>query len=691
MDVSAELTRLDGTEGMTSRLSIESILSESGLEEKRLAWEGTFAEYLRMVTEDPSVSRLAHALTYDAIMSEGVEISPDGEPVYGLFEDEIFGLETHLDRIVQYFAASAQRMEVRKRILLLLGPPASGKSSVVDLIKGTLERYTRTDAGAVYAIHGCPMQEEPLHLLPERFRPALLDQYGIYVEGNLCPRCRYVLRTEYDGEVSEMPVARVAFSEKEAAGIGYFIATNPNPTDASLLVGSVDASQLGGDRREVLGRAFRLDGELNIANRGVMEFVEMFKADRHMLTTLLGLAQEQLIKLQRFGSVYADEVIIGHSNEGDFDTFASEEHSEALKDRIIAVQIPYTLKVGEEVKIYQKMMLSGTLQDVHMAPLTLTVASTFTVLSRLEPPDRQGMTIVDKLRLYDRQIVASYTQRDLKEIQRHHPNEGMEGISPRYVMNRLGAVASEQDVSCVSPLAALDSLWQGLGENVSLGQQDVAKYVGLVNDAVKEYGELAVKEVQRAFEESFEQKANTLLSGYLNNVASYSPDEPSRPRGGARPDGVSERDMREMERAIGVTEREKRGFRSEIHQLVATWRERGRSFEYTSDPRIRAAVEARLFQPKRKVERALTQPRFARQRVEWEQRRASISARLIEAYGYCNHCAEDLIDYATHVLKGRAVHKTPKNEGIEWVWPLNPSATDAVVAVEGSSRSPGEA
>ena len=257
------------------------------------------------------------------------------------------------------------------------------------------------------------MQEEPLHLVPERLRPELEEQYGIHIEGDLCPKCRYVLRTEYLGKISEMPVRRVTFSEQEATGIGYYIATNPNPSDASLLVGSIDTSQLDGDRLDVAGKAFRLDGEFNVANRGLIELVEMFKADRHLLTTLLGLAQEQLIKMERFGSVYADEAIIGHSNEGDFATFAADEQSEALKDRIIAVQIPYNLRVDEEVKIYGKILETSDIQGMHVAPLTLPSASTLAVLTRLDPPARQGMSLIEKLRLYDGQMVSNYTKQDL--------------------------------------------------------------------------------------------------------------------------------------------------------------------------------------------------------------------------------------------------------------------------------------
>ena len=663
---------------MTSKLSIEAILSESEREASRYTWEGTFADYLRMVIQNPSQSRLSHSLVHEAIMARGVEVSPDGETIYGLFEDNIFGLERHLDRIVQYFSASAQRFEVRKRILLLLGPPASGKSTVVDLLKRALETYTRTAPGAVYAISGCPMQEDPLHLIPPKLRHSLQDEYGVYIEGDLCPRCRYSVKNEYRGRIAEVAVRRVVFSEQEAIGIGYFMANNPNPSDSSLLVGSVDTTQLEGDRIEVAGKAFRLDGELNVANRGIIEFVEMFKADRHLLTTLLSLAQEQLIKMERFGSVYADEVILGHSNEGDFETFAREEHSEALRDRIIAIQVPYNLRVTDEVKIYDKMLRNSQLQGVHMAPLTLRAASIFTVLSRLDPPDKQSMSMLEKLRLYDGEMVSGYTRQDVKEMHRHHPSEGMTGISPRYLMNRLGAVTSAQDIDCVSPLAALDSLWEGLSENISLEQQDSEKQVVLVADSVQLYNELAIRDVQRAYEECNEQKARDLLGAYLANVTAYielrGKDEERKGRSAGQGRAENERDMREIERAIGVTERGKDEFRTEIHEFVTAWRRRGWTFEYTSEPRLQAAIEARLLTPRRKMEKGLSQPRFAKQRVEWAQRRTAIAGRLQESYGYCVVCAEDTIKFVTHILKNQPVVKTPKNEGVEWNWPLHPVA-----------------
>ena len=645
-------------------LTIEDILAQSDHEAGRFSWEGTFADYLRMVAERPSVSRLAHATVHEAIMAAGSRTTPDGDVVYGLFEDRIYGLENALHNIVQYFAASARRLESRRRILLLLGPPASGKSTIVDLIKRALEDYTRTDEGAVYAIAGCPMQEDPLHLIPHRLRPAMQERYGIYIEGDLCPRCRYLLRTVHEGRVSDMPVRRVTFSEHEAIGIGYYVATNPNP-DVSLLVGSVDTARLEGDRTEVAGKAFRLDGELNVANRGLMEFVEIFKADPHLLTTLLGLAQELVIKMDKFGSVYADEVIIGHSNEGDYSTFAADQSSEALKDRIIAAQIPYNLRVSDEVRIYGNMIRGSTLQSIPVAPLTLRVGATFSVLSRLDPPASQGMSMLDKLRLYDGQMVHPYSRRDVVEMQRHNQNEGMAGISPRYVMNRLDDAASDPEVSCVTPLAALDSLWRGLDQNISIGEIDTPKYLFLVSESVREYNDLAVKEVQRAYDEAFEDTAGRLLNSYLANVADHL--DPT----GREDDRVAERDMRELERSINVAERSKKAFRMEIRELDLRRKGEGSTLAYSDEPRLCAAIESKLLVSRRKLKQDLTEPRFAKAKALWEQRREAILERLATNYGYCGACARDLLDYVTHVLHGNPVMKAPKNEGIEWMWPLN--------------------
>ena len=648
-------------------MSIDEILAASEREAALYDWKGTFTDYLEMVIENPSLAKLAHARVRDAILAQGVDTSATGEPIYRLFEDYIFGLEDVLEKVVEHFEAASKGTETRKRILLLLGPPASGKSTIVALIKKALEAYTRTDEGAIYAIADCPMQEEPLHLIPHSMRPALREQFGIEIEGELNPRNRYLLRTKYNGRMGEIPVERVTFSEHEAVGIGYYVATNQD-ADSGLLVGSIDNDRLEGTRTEVAGKAFRMDGEFNVANRGMIELVEMFKADKHLLTALLGLAQEQVIKMEKFGSIYAEEVIIGHSNEGDFNTFAGDEHSEALKDRIIAIQVPYNLRVNEEMKIYRKVTAWGEETGICIAPLALQVASTYAVLSRLDPPTRQGMSLLEKMRLFDGRRVGSYTRQDLADMKRQNPGEGMHGISPRYVMNRISAVATIPDIKCVSPLAVINSLWQGMSENISLNESDKATAISLVSNTVNEYNDLAMGEIQRAYNESFDDTAALLLSRYIEDVRMYKTNDPE----------LEEQDMQELERAVDIRERDKRAFRLEIDRLVRIYESRGRDFDYTAEPRIKAAIEARLFPTARDLERGLTRPRSSRQRAEWTQRRISIVNRLIEKYGYCAVCAEDLLEYVTELLHNKTMLKTSKNQDVEWQWELFPTQSTLV-------------
>ena len=659
-----------------TQMSIEEILVASEREAALYGWTGSFADYLAMVVGKPSMVKLAHARIRDAILAQNVDTSPTGEPIYRLFENEIFGLDDVLQRIVEYFDTAAKGTETRKRILLLLGPPASGKSTIVALIKKALENYTRTDEGAVYAIAGCPMQEEPLHLIPHSLRPVFKEQYGIEIEGELNPRNRYLLRTTYNGRIADIPVERVVFSEHEAVGIGYYVATNPN-ADPSLLVGSIDADRLEGDRTKVAGQAFRMDGEFNVANRGLIEFVEMFKGDKHLLTTLLGLAQEQVIKMDKFGSVYTDEVIIGHSNEGDFNTFAIDEHSEALKDRIIAVQVPYNLQVSQEVKIYEKLITRGKEADVRLAPLSLQVAGTFAVLSRLAQPARQGMKLLDKMRLYDGQVVGAYTPQDVIEMKSHHTGEGMSGISPRYVLNRIVFIAGIPDIKCVTPLAVLNSLWQGIDENVALDKADRAEFISLITDTVSEYNDLAVNAVQRAYVDSFDDDAAKLLASYLKNVRAFCSER----------DTFEERAMQEIERAINIREKDKKAFREEIDRLASQFREHGGRFDYTTEPRLKGAIESRLFQSERELHNALSRPRFALQRAElqlaqWSQRRITIVKRLIEEYGYCAVCAEDLLEYVTQLLQKKTMIKILKNESVEWQWELYPTSETILAPAE---------
>ena len=362
-------------------------------------WTGTFRDYLPLVLAQPTLAQLAHARLYDMVRAAGVTVDEQGQEHYAFFTQELFGIDEALAQVVEYLKAAALGSDVGKRILMLYGPPSSGKSQLVILLKRGLEAYTHTEAGAVYALAECPQQENPLHLIPHPLRQEFLDTYGVYIEGELCPRCALQVRDTYGRDIYRVPVQRIFFSEKERRGIGTFVPSDPKSQDISELVGSLDLATVGDYGAESDPRAYRFDGELNIANRGLMEFIEMLKADERFLYILLTLTQEKNIKTGRFSLIYADECVIAHTNEAEFTEFLADQKSEALQDRMIMVQMPYNLKVSAEVQIYEKLLQRASLGPLHLAPHALEVAAMFAVLSRLEAPKQAGLTLVKKLRL----------------------------------------------------------------------------------------------------------------------------------------------------------------------------------------------------------------------------------------------------------------------------------------------------
>jgi serine protein kinase len=277
-------------------------------EEEGLRWEGTFADYLEIVSRDPGVAKSAHARIYDMIAAAGIDGDADGYRRYQFFDTELFGLDATLERLVEeYFHAAARRLDVRKRILLLMGPVSGGKSTIVTMLKHGLERYSRTDEGALYGIKGCPMHEEPLHLVPVELRREFEEEFHLRIEGNLCPSCRMRLEADYGSDIERMPVERIVLSEELRTGIGTFSPSDPKSQDIADLTGSIDFSTITEYGSESDPRAYRFDGELNKANRGLMEFQEMLKCDEKFLWHLLSLTQEGNFKAGRFALISADE------------------------------------------------------------------------------------------------------------------------------------------------------------------------------------------------------------------------------------------------------------------------------------------------------------------------------------------------------------------------------------------------
>jgi serine protein kinase len=618
-----------------------------------LQWEGSFRDYFELVTQNPRLAQLSHARINDMVHAPGVEKLNEGKrdeiTRYNFFASELFGIEEPIARIVEYFKSAAQRLEVRKRILLLMGPVGGGKSTIVNMLKRGLEEWTRNHDGAVYAIKDCPMHEEPLHLIPHQLRAEIDKHYGIYIEGDLCPQCRYALEHEYHGRHEEVRIHRVLFSEKMRVGIGTFSPSDPKSQDITELTGSIDLSTIGEVGVESDPRAYRFDGELNIANRGVMEFIEMLKCDEKFLYNLLTLSQEQSIKTGRFAMIYADEVILSHTNENEYIAFAGNRKSEALQDRIILVRVPYNLRISQEERIYDKLLKqSEILRNVHIAPNTLRVAAMFAVMTRLEEPRRANVDIVKKMKLYDGEDVEGYKSKDVRELKEEATREGMDGISPRYIINRLSSALVRDGVTCINPIDALRTIKSGFEQHTGINAEQRERYLNLISSARKEYDEMAKTEVQRAFVYSFEEMARTMCNNYLDNVEAYCNKERMKDPITEEEMDPDEQLMRSIEEQIGISENAKNTFRQEILIRISSYARKGKQFEYLSHERLKEAIEKKIFADLKDVVKITTSAKTPD--PDQLRRINEVVDRLIKEHGYCPVCANELLTYVGTLL-----------------------------------------
>jgi len=635
------------------QFNISERLEDLRREHEALRWEGSFRDYFELVAQNPRIAQLSHARINDMVHAAGIERLNEGTQhevlSYKFFDSELFGIEEPIARIVEYFKSAAQRLEVRKRILLLMGPVGGGKSTIVNMLKRGLEEWTQTDGGAVYAIKDCPMHEEPLHLIPHQLRAEVEKHYGIYIEGDLCPQCRYSLEKNYAGRHEDVKVHRVAFSEKERVGIGTFSPSDPKSQDITELTGSIDLSTIGEVGVESDPRAYRFDGELNIANRGLMEFVEMLKVDEKFLYSLLTLSQEQSIKTGRFAMIYADEVILSHSNENEYIAFAGNRKSEALQDRIILVRVPYNLRVSQEERIYDKLLhQSEALRNVHLAPNTLRVAAMFAVMTRLEEPKRQSVDIVKKMKLYDGEDVEGYKSKDVRELKEETVREGMDGISPRYIIHRLSSALVRDGVTCINPIDALRAIKDGFEQHTGISSEQKERYLNLISLARKEYDELAKIEVQRAFVYSFEEMARTMCNNYLDNVEAFCNKERIKDPITEEEMEPDEQLMRSIEEQIGITENAKNTFRQEILIRISSYARKGKPFEYSSHERLKEAIEKKIFADLKDVVKITTSAKTPD--PDQLRRINEVIDRLVKDHGYCPVCANELLTYVGTLL-----------------------------------------
>jgi serine protein kinase len=655
---------------------------------QELHWKGTFEDYLSIAMNNSAVTRTAFQRIYDMILSHGVEEYTEHKRKiikYKFFDDlenggvdAVYGLENSLMKMVNIFKSAAQRYGTEKRILLLHGPVGSAKSTIVRLLKKGLEDYSRTGDGALYTFGwrdeksdeeryiDCPMHEEPLHLIPEEFRAEVAASLNtedtdparrIIIAGELCPSCRFHFSDfmdRYQGDwtkvIEHVQVRRFVLSEKDRFGIGTFQPKDEKNQDSTELTGDLNYRKIAEFGSDSDPRAFNFDGEFNIANRGLIEFIEVLKLDVSFLYDLLGASQEHKIKPKKFSQTDIDEVIIGHTNEPEYRKLQSNEFMEALRDRTVKIDIPYNTRLTDEVRIYERDFNPSRIRGKHIAPHTLEMAAMWAVLTRLEEPKKASLNLVQKMKLYNGQSLPGFTEDNIKELRNEAEREGMEGISPRYIQDKISNSLVDEDAEgCINPFMVLHELEAGLKHHSLITGEDIKKrYRELLSLVKEEYEDVVKNEVQRAISAD-EEAIKKLCANYVDNIKAYTQKEKVKNKYTGEDEEPDERMMRSIEEKIGIPENRKDDFRREIMNYIGALAVEGKTFDYRTNSRLQKALELKLFEDQ-KDSIKLTNLVSSVIDKETQEKIDVVKQRLIRNQDYCDICATDVLNFVASIF-----------------------------------------
>jgi serine protein kinase len=619
-------------------------------------WRGTFAEFLEnILPKDPArFARSSHQYLYDMLCWYRDANTMFGDPKLSaatdLFTHDLFGIEPALTRVTDYFKAAAAGSDVGRRLLLLLGPPSGGKSSMVILLKRGLEEYSHTDDGALYALAGSPLHESPLNLIPASMRGRFRDTYDVNITGELSPYSAARLSDEFAGDFMKFPVERVFISEASRVGVGTYAPHDPTTADIADLVGSVDLSKVADIGDEGDPRAWSWSGAVYAASRGVLEMIEILKVKREFLYLLLTLTQEKNVKVSRFPLIHLDETIIAHTNLAEFNRFLQEKENEALLDRMVIVKVPYTLSYADEARIYRKLISSASaFKSVHLDPHVLELAAVFAILTRLDKPQREGLDLTKKLKLYAGEDVEGFNESDVRRIKAEAAEEGLSGVSPRFIINAISNAITRSDVDSLTSMEVLLALKDSIESDARMDATKKKEWIDFLVVARKDFYNRWVKEdVHRALFASFEQEAQQLLEKYLDEVeATLDQKEVEDPiTGESRP--PDERFLRSVEDKIKISESGKQSFRQEVVRKAMVAFKAGEKFTLDSHARLHEGIEQYLFEERRDVLRLVTSS--ARPDKDAEQKISAVQERLVSEYGYDAHSAKEALNYVTTLL-----------------------------------------
>lgn len=683
---------------MASPLDLKQIVSnwQNSGERVNAHWSGSFDDYLALVKKNPKVTRNAYQRLYDMIMESGTEDYIDFKKQvtrYKFFDDAanngkdaVFGLDVALMKLVNVLRAASLGYGTEKRVILLHGPVGSAKSTICRMIKKGLEAYSKTDSGPLYTfewvdedgkldgllgkgakVFPSPMHEEPLLLIPDELRPKICEElnrgqegtFRVHIDGELSPPSRFIFRSlmdRYNGDLmkvlSHVRVKRMFLSEADRIGIGTFQPKDEKNQDSTELTGDINYRKIAEYGSDSDPRAFNFDGEFNVANRGIIEFVEVLKLDVAFLYDLLGASQEHRVKPKKFAQTHIDEVIIGHTNEPEYRRLQDNEFMEALRDRTVKIDIPYITRWKEEVNIYKKDFNSQKLRGISIAPHTIEMAAMWAILTRLEKPKKANLTRLQKLKLYNGKTLPNYTEDNVKELRKETIREGLEGISPRYIQDKLSnalVAAQQNNKGSVNPFMVLNELESGLKNHSLLSNEELkADYRELLGVVKQEYEEIIKAEVQRAISAD-ESALQRLCANYIDNVKAYTQKEKVRNQFTGQDEEPDERLMRSIEEKIEIPESRKDDFRREIMNYIGALAIEGKKFNYKMNERLHKALELKLFEDQ-KDSIKLTSLVSSVTDKDTQEKIDIVKTRLIKDFGYDDVSATDVLHYVASIF-----------------------------------------
>jgi serine protein kinase len=629
------------------------VIEKQRSKKSRKRFEGTFLDYLEIIKKDSSDIKLAHKRLYDVITDKGIKKIEDSDPrknkifngdnvkIYDYFNDEFFGMELVISKIMRFLRSASLKGEESRQILLFMGPVGAGKSALTEHIKAVLEQEP------YYYLKGDPQRGEPLQLIPRGLRKAFEEMLGVKIEGDLSPIARHKLLTEYDGKYENFPVVETTFSQRGRRGIASVPPMDANSQDVSVLIGSEDISKLD-KYPEDDPRVLSLNGAFNVGNRGIVELVEVFKNEIEFLHTMITATQEKRVPSPgKHDMIYFDGVIIAHCNEAEWNRFQSSHTNEAILDRIVKINVPYVLELSREIKIYEKILKKSDF-SAHIAPHTLKIASMFSVLSRLK--QSQKCDILTKMKIYNGEDVIEkgrVKKVGVKDLREESRDEGMRGISTRFIMKAIDNAISDAEKNTVTPVSIIDSLNKQVKEQL-VDEEFRDRCLELLKTVREEYLKILETEIAKAFVSAYEEQAQSLFNTYLDNAEAHTTRQKMKDRITKEERAPDENFMKSIEEQIGIVGSSKDGFRSDVTAYMFAKMRRKEKIDYKSYEPLKEAIESYLINSVKDMARIVTK---SKTRDDEQQKKYSEMVKtLVDEYGYNEDSAEEILTYANNNL-----------------------------------------